>query len=102
MSRQTKATNREWPDDNNVPNILEHHNDPLRELWRGGWNKLPRLHKVGLVVCLGFYVLFIFVFLGAPLLRIRSWSDAAAIAVPFGSVTLLLTTFYALLVWRIR
>jgi len=102
MSRQTKATDREWPDNNELPNLLEHHNEPLRELWRGRWNKMPRFHKVGLVVCLGFYVLFILVFLGVPLIHIRSWSDAAAIVVPFGSVTLLLAAFYALLVWRIR
>jgi hypothetical protein len=33
--------------------------DPLREVYQGRWKQLPPIHKIGLIVVLGFYVVFI-------------------------------------------
>ena len=33
--------------------------DPLREAYLGRWKQLPPIHKIGLIVVLGFWVAFI-------------------------------------------
>jgi hypothetical protein len=46
--------------------------------------------------------LFLFAFLGIPLIHVRGWGDLLGIALPFGAVALLLTGFCVILVLKIH
>jgi hypothetical protein len=94
--------NRRWSKADEAPNVLEHYNDPLREIWQWRWKKLPRFHKIGMLICLGFALLIIWTFLGIPLLSARGWSELGKVVSVFGAVALLLALFFGTLTRNIH
>jgi len=71
--------------------------DPLREAYQGRWKQLPSIHKIGLVVVLGFFVAFIaFVVLAAA--KTRSLGSLLPVVIVATFLGLLLLV----LRWRAR
>jgi hypothetical protein len=66
--------------------------DPLREAYQGRWKQLPPMHKIGLIVVLGFFVAFIatVVFAAGRAQSLGSLLPVVAVATVLGLLLLVL------------
>jgi len=88
-----------------LPDLFGSPKDPLREVYRGRWNELPPVQKIGVVVVILFCITFGGSFVVYPLvhaLYIREWSSFLRLAAWTGGISALLATFYWALVQKIR
>jgi len=91
-----------WSDAEAAPVLQSRSSDPLRQIWLGRWNSLPALQKAGVVACLSIWVVLILVFLVMPLISVSDSTELFKGLASIGAVTLLLLSFFAFVVTRVR
>ena len=60
LQTMTDKQNKRLPQSDELPNLLDFPvKDPLREAYQGRWQQIPVVQKVGVIVMLGFWCVFI-------------------------------------------
>lgn len=101
MRHKANSTGR-WPDAEAPPVLQADSKDPLREAFLGRWSNVPKLQKIGVIVCVFIWAVLILAFLVLPMFGASDTSAILRTVAGIAAVTLLLTGFFDIVVWKVR